>query len=192
MPEEKSIILKNRSISYQLRRRPWSRGLRLSVRFGGQVTVSAPSLMPVSFIERFLRAKSDWIVEKLDYYAKARQIQPQVVFTPEKIKALKKQTLEVITPQLKKYGQILGVNWNKVSVKNITSRWGSCSRNGNLSFNCRMALLPEDLAQYIVVHELCHLRHFDHSKKFWDVVYSVLPDYKTKVKYLRQHVMALS
>ena len=79
----------------------------------------------------------------------------------------------------------LGVKYSKISIKDTTTRWGSCSSDGNLSFSWRLALSPRFVMQYVVVHEICHLVEFNHSKKFWDLVASVFPDYKTAIKFLK-------
>lgn len=71
-------------------------------------------------------------------------------------------------------------SWNKISIREQKTRWGSCSQKKNLNFNSKIALLPEKLAEYIVVHELCHLGEFNHSKRFWNLVEKILPDYKQR------------
>ncbi len=66
----------------------------------------------------------------------------------------------------------------KVFIKNHRSRWGSCSSKGNLNFNYRVALLPQELVDYVVAHELCHLKEFNHSQKFWELVAQTVPAHK--------------
>jgi predicted metal-dependent hydrolase len=74
----------------------------------------------------------------------------------------------------------------KIFIKNHKSRWGSCSEKGNLNFNYKVALLPPAVADYVVVHELCHLREFNHSERFWALVAQTIPDYKARRAQLRQ------
>ncbi len=76
--------------------------------------------------------------------------------------------------------------FNRVSIKNHKSRWGSCSKKKNLNFNYKIIFLPEQLAQYIVAHELCHLKEFNHSWKFWGLVGQIIPDYKLRLRELKK------
>jgi predicted metal-dependent hydrolase len=88
----------------------------------------------------------------------------------ETARALVKQRLEY-------FNSIYGFTIGKIAIRDQRSRWGSCSRKGNLNFNYRIALIPLHLADYIVVHELCHLKEFNHSKQFWDLVARAVPDH---------------
>ncbi len=74
--------------------------------------------------------------------------------------------------------------FNKVRVKNTKTMWGSCSEKANLNFNYKVALLPKELSDYIIVHELCHLKEFNHSQRFWDLVAETIPNYELLRKIL--------
>ena len=80
----------------------------------------------------------------------------------------------------------------RVSIRNQRTRWGSCSKAGNLNFNYRIALLPEALSDYVIVHELCHIGEFNHSGKFWDLVAVALPDYAKIRAELKKKRLRLS
>jgi predicted metal-dependent hydrolase len=82
----------------------------------------------------------------------------------------------LIEERLAYFQKFYGVSWRRISIRNQKTRWGSCARNGNLSFNYRLLLLPAHLRDYVIVHELCHLIEFNHSPKFWALVNQVLPD----------------
>jgi predicted metal-dependent hydrolase len=99
----------------------------------------------------------------------------------------KEQTRKIIEASLSFLSKQFHLSYNKVSVRALRSKWGSCSRNGNLSFNHLLAMLPMRVINYIIVHELVHLIEFNHSKKFWRHVESAIPDYKEHRNWLRAH-----
>lgn len=99
---------------------------------------------------------------------------------------IKIQALDLINSRLEYFNQFYGFKYNKVSVRNQRTRWGSCSNKGNLSFNIKILFLPEKMRDYIIVHELCHLKEFNHSKNFWSLIEKTIPDYKNihqKIRY---------
>jgi len=83
------------------------------------------------------------------------------------------------------YNRIYGFKVNRVAIRNQKSRWGSCSTKGNLNFNYRIVKLPLELVDFVIVHELCHLEEFNHSRQFWSLVEKSIPDYKFRHKQLR-------
>lgn len=85
------------------------------------------------------------------------------------------------------YHSITGGHYTSVTVRDQKTRWGSCSSRGTLSFNYRLIFAPPVILDYVVVHELCHLTHMNHSKEFWNMVASVMPDYKIYRQWLRDH-----
>ncbi len=92
----------------------------------------------------------------------------------------------LVHARLLHFAPLLNVTYKKVFIKNSRTRWGSCSKLGNLNFNYRLALLSPELADYVVVHELCHLLHFNHSKVFWDEVGKLLPEWQRLRTELRK------
>ncbi len=93
----------------------------------------------------------------------------------------KEPARELILRRVEYFNSIYNFSYGRISVRNQRSRWGSCSKRGNLNFNYKIVLIPEKLADYIIVHELCHLKEFNHSKNFWALVAKTFPDYK-KIK----------
>lgn len=85
------------------------------------------------------------------------------------------------------YHRITGGSYTSITVRDQKSRWGSCSSRGTLSFNYRLIFAPPVILDYVVVHELCHLTHMNHSRDFWDMVAGVMPEYKEYRKWLRDH-----
>jgi len=90
----------------------------------------------------------------------------------------KEEARELIMSRLEHFAYPYGFSYGKVSIRNQITRWGSCSKQGNLNFNYRLIHLPLELLDYVVVHELCHLVEFNHGRKFWDLVARAIPDYK--------------
>ena len=87
--------------------------------------------------------------------------------------------------RLTHWNQFYGFTFGRVTIKNHKSRWGSCSKKGNLNFNYKIALLPSELADYIIVHELCHLGEFNHSSRFWALVAKAIPNHRVLRARLR-------
>ena len=103
----------------------------------------------------------------------------------KKIAEYKKQARVLVRERLAYFSKIYGVTPGKISIRAQKSRWGSCSRQGNLSFNYQLVLLPPKLADQVIVHELCHMLEFNHSRRFWDLVAQTIPDYKTVRRELK-------
>jgi predicted metal-dependent hydrolase len=87
----------------------------------------------------------------------------------------KLRALYLVENRIAYFNKIYNAPINKITIRNQKSRWGSCSTKGNLNFNYKIIYLPPELADYIIVHELCHLKEFNHSKKFWDLVAHTIP-----------------
>lgn len=165
--------------AYTIRSHRMSKNVRISIRPDGTVVVTKPSRVPVKFAEAFVESKKEWIIEKL------HTITPRVVHTKKEIEELKKKALHIAEDKVQYFNRFYNFSYKNISIKNQKTRWGSCSKQGNLNFNYKIALLPEKLADYLVVHELCHLGQFNHSQKFWNLVGEVLPEYKKLRKELK-------
>ena len=92
---------------------------------------------------------------------------------------------KMIPPLVEKYAALMGVTYGRVTIRHQKSRWGSCSSKGNLNFNCLLMLTPPECVEYVVIHELCHRKHMNHSAFFWAEVKRVMPDYAIWEKWLR-------
>jgi len=89
----------------------------------------------------------------------------------------KEEALKFISERIDYYNNMYQFNFNRISIRNQRTRWGSCSSKKNLNFNYRLLFLPKRISDYIIVHELCHLKELNHSRKFWNLVAEVMPDY---------------
>lgn len=153
-----------------------------------QIVVFVPVYVSDNEIERMVISKSKWIDEhmlKVQSTIDERSKLEKITF--EQIKELADQAVEYIPKRVKYYAEKENFVYNKITIKNLVSRWGSCSTKGNLNFNCLLMLTPDYVIDYIVVHELCHLREMNHSEKFWAEVEKIMPDYQRSELWLKQN-----
>ena len=145
-----------------------------------ELIVKAPIFMTKWMIDNFVKKNSAWI-------EKQQAKQEESILDASKIDEYKAQARAYIVPKVEEYAQKFGFKYNKVRITSATTRWGSCSSKKNLNFSYRLILAPKASVDYVIVHELCHLRQMNHSKKFWAEVENIMPDYKLHEKWLKQH-----
>lgn len=97
----------------------------------------------------------------------------------------------LITARAEHWSDALGIPYGRIAIRSQRTRWGSCSAKGNLNFNWRLAAAPAAVLDYVVIHELCHLRELNHSRDFWEHVRAACPDYKSRRRWLRDNTAAL-
>ncbi|MFA6534241.1 MAG: SprT family zinc-dependent metalloprotease [Patescibacteria group bacterium] len=172
----KQIELQNQSISYTVRNSRRAKHLRLAVYRDGGLVVIMPNGFREALAERFMRQKAGWIVNKLEFF---KQFKGRTIIKSSRRDYLKYkgQVLRLVNERLNYFNWLYNFSWQRISVRNQKTRWGSCSQKGNLNFNYKLVFLPAEAADYIIVHELCHLGEFNHSKKFWQLVARAAPDY---------------
>ena len=156
------------------------------------VIVRAPYRAKRAEIDDFLAEKNDWIEKNLLKMRKRLDaLDDTEKLTRSEVRKLAEEALAYIPPRVLYYARIMGVRYGIVTIRNQKTRWGSCSTKGNLNFNCLLMLLPEEVRDYVIVHELCHLIEPNHSRAFWDQVGRYCPDYKAMKKYLSEKGDAL-
>ena len=166
---KQEIQYKEKIIPYELIKSP-IKNMYIYVR-EGRVTVKVPYRLKDKEIQEFISKKSKWIYDKLKQ-------EPKIVekmIEPEEVKRLE----EIVRTKIEKYAILLKVMPNKVRIKDIKYAWGSCSSNRNITISKKLAKKEEKVIEYVVLHEMCHLRYMNHSKEFWNLVESYLPEYKT-------------
>lgn len=153
------------------------------------VTVRAPRLASQKDIERILEEKESWICKHIEQIKKKKEkyeAENTEKLTHEELIALADKALDVIPGRVEYFAKLIGVTYGRITIRNQKTRWGSCSSKGNLNFNCLLMLVPSEIIDYVVVHELCHRKEMNHSKAFWTLVEKVLPDYRDAVKWLKE------
>lgn len=160
--------------------------LGIQVRADGTVVVRAPLRMPEAEILQAVERHRSWI-EKTAASVKSAAPEPEDRLTETEIRALADRAMAVLPPLARAWAQRLGVRFGRITIRNQRSKWGSCSAQGNLNFNCLLMLCPEAVVEYVVVHELCHRKHMNHSPAFWAEVEKALPDYRTQEAWLKAH-----
>ncbi len=129
-------------------------------------------------LKRFFLKKRARRVRK--YPTRSKAARAEYVAHKERARAL-------VHERINHWAPLIGVSPKRIAIRDQRSRWGSCSTKGNLNFNYRLALIPIELVDYVVVHELCHLHEFNHSERFWAHVTTHLPDYELRKKALHMH-----
>lgn len=182
------ITCNSSDIMYTLRISTRARNMRISIHPEGSCVVTVPHGISETTADRFVERHAAWIQNKLDVVKKSEgKIGPKG--TRKEYMQHKESARERAAERMAYFNTFYNFSWNKISIRNQKSRWGSCSKKGNINFNFKIAFLPEHLADYIIVHELCHLGEFNHSQKFWDLVARTIPNHKAlrhELKTLRR------
>ncbi len=162
------------------------KSLSLTVSDGGIIQVRAPYGLPRTFIEKFVREKQGWIRKQMeDVQEGMEKIGPPLTM-PERGQYLS-QAKEYFPERVAYYAQLLQVDVGRITIREQKTRWGSCSSKGNLNFNWRLMLAPEEIRDYVVLHEIAHRKELNHSPAFWKIVESVMPDYEDRKQWLKDH-----
>ena len=151
----------------------------------GYILVRAPMRMSSREIHRFVEEKQDWIASHL------AKLPPADVLTEEEHQALIRAAKEFLPHRIALFAGQMGVSYGHITVRSQKKRWGSCTGSGNLNFNCLLMLMPPEVRDYVIVHELCHRKQMNHSPLFWTEVEKILPDYRIRRQWLSDHGTAL-
>ncbi len=163
----------------------------ISISTEGKITLRLPLRTSEEQIRRLLLDKQKWIITHYLEAVKRSENRPVSNLTDAQRAALKKRYLEAAKEYFPKraacFLPVTGGHYNRITIRDQKTRWGSCSAKGTLSFNWRLMLAPPAVLDYVVIHELCHLTHMNHSKAFWALVESACPDYRTHRRWLKEH-----
>lgn len=173
---KKNITICGQNIEYTLKKYKQSKHLRLTIDPDGCLVVSKPWYLNQRITEKFIYEKANWILEKITTFKEINK--NQLPRNSQKEYLLhKNQARELVINKIRDFNKLYQFKYSRISIRNQKTRWGSCSGQGNLNFNYKIIYLPEQIINYIIVHELCHLREMNHSPKFWLLVAKTVPNY---------------
>ncbi|PKM91481.1 metal-dependent hydrolase [Candidatus Falkowbacteria bacterium HGW-Falkowbacteria-1] len=186
---KQTIKIKDKDIEYTLKTSQRARRMRLAIYCDGDFIVTRPRGFSDGMVERFIVQKSNWLVKKLEHFKKFKG---RILGDDgSRYVTHKKEAAVFIKNKVEEINKIYKFKYNRISIKNQKTCWGSCSRKNNLNFNYKILFLPEKMADYIVTHELCHLGELNHSRRFWNLVAQTIPDYLEVRKELKSSGLGL-
>ena len=158
-------------------KKPRAKHFRITIKPGGVVRVTVPRLGSYAQAIRFVTEKRRWIIEK--------QKNSQPVLSQTEVEILRKQAKKFIPERVAQFATEGGFKFNKVTIKNMTTRWGSCSSKKNLNFSLHLMRLESKYIDYVIWHELSHTQQMNHGPKFWALLESVCPGAKQLDREMR-------
>jgi len=186
-------------VLYTVKKSNRAKRLRIVVSCEGKISVTVPNGLVANYrrrgvaggenletmIANLVKSKWQWIKKALVRFSALPSWQKKKYSRTDYLSH--KEAVRVLVRQrLAYFNQFYHLSWKRIAIRDQKSRWGSCSRQGNLNFNYKIFFLPPELQDYIVVHELCHLQEMNHSSRFWALVAKALPDYNELRKRLRR------
>ena len=137
-------------------------------------------------IDAFIQQHQGWLDKHIQLVSqRERETAALPPLTAQEIRALAEKAVQYIPQRVSFFARQVGVSYGRITIRNQKSKWGSCSSQGNLNFNCLLMLCPPEVIDYVVVHELCHRREMNHSPRFWALVEAVIPNYAALRQWLK-------
>ena len=157
--------------------------LAVQIKEDGKIVVRSPQRCSMKTIEGFLLDNYSKIIEARD--AAIKRASDKIQITPQMREEGNREAKRIIPILVEYYAKMMGVTYGRITIREQKTRWGSCSSKGNLNFNWKIVMMPREVLEYVVVHELAHRIEMNHSPAFWQIVENVLPDYKERRKALK-------
>ncbi len=166
-------------MEYKIKESKRAKHLRLNIYFDGSITLTKPLGVSDRAVFEFIKEKKDWIEKTLLGFNRSGN---KDLLNTDRSHYLeyKERARKVIMDKLLHWSEVCNVKYNKVFIRRQRTLWGSCSSKKNLNFNYKLIFLPEELVDYVIIHELCHTKELNHSKNFWKLVSDIIPDYREK------------
>lgn len=174
------LSIENKIIEYDMRKSKRAKQVRLTINGDGVVVATRPARVPEYRVIEFIKEKFAWIQKRLDQISRidtdlTRHNRKHYLSHRESARTLVHQKIE-------HWNTFYNFTYGRVSVRSQRTRWGSCSSKGNLNFNYKILFISEELQDYLIVHELCHLKEMNHGPNFWKLVEKTIPDAKALQK----------
>ena len=173
------------NIPYEIHSSVRARHIRLTVDRGSRVVLTVPQRVSLDLAKSFFQKKLAWVKKALQ----RMQSKPGTLLLPSLSRRdyakHKEAARTLVEERLRHWNGFYKLQYKRVAIRMTRSRWGSCSRQGNLNFSYRVLFLPRELLDYVIVHELCHVRELHHRKAFWALVAEAIPDYRERKSRLR-------
>lgn len=180
----KNITILDQKIQFVIEKSKKAKHMRITIYNDGNLKVTIPYRLDEQIAENFILQKSHWIIKKLNH-KKSSPVTTLPKTSLADYLTHKESVLGKVKEKISYFQSFYNFNFTSISIKRQKTRWGSCSNKGNLNFNYKIIYLNEKLLNYIVAHELCHLKEFNHSKNFWHLLEEMIPDYVLLKKELK-------
>ncbi len=168
------------------------RSIAIEIKSDGSLIIRAPQFISQKRIDRFIAQKRGWIIKTVQKVNDRQMVEQTIVpLTDNERAKLKAAAMEYFPQTVEYYAKLAGIKYGKLSYRFQKTRWGSCNRKGDISFNCVLMLAPGRVRESVVVHELCHIKHFNHSSSFYREITKLMPDYKEVNDWFKQNGQSL-
>ena len=190
MKDVNTLTINQRKIPFELRRSARAKRMSLKIETREPKVVLVVPRFTMNFqINMFIGRQETWIDKHWSKVEKQQASKPKLEHSEMYYKAKAKRLIRL---RLLHFNHHYQLKYNRIFFRNQKTRWGSCSSKKNLNFNWRLILAPQEILDYVVAHELCHLKYMNHSKSFWNMVEEQIPDYKKRRKWLKDNHYLLS
>lgn len=184
--EKKKMKLNGKEFIYFLKINKRQKNVILKFK-EGKFVVSASKSVPKYIIEKFINKSNKWIEKRKKIEAKEKKSMKNITFDEKVFDNLKESALALVNERLNHFNKYYKFDYNKITIRCQKTRWGSCSSGKNLSFNVNILILTKEEQDYLIVHELCHLKEMNHSKNFWILVEKKIQKQKEIKKKLKMY-----
>jgi len=184
----RKINIDNKEIEYKIKISKRARRLSLKIYLDNKIVVTLPKTSNEKIVEKFLKENSKWLIKKIDYFNDYKKKNKLIVIKKNSYLKQKENAFKLVNEIIEKYNENKEFKLKNIKIKDQKTIWGSCTSRNNININYKIIYLPIKMVEYIIVHELCHLKEMNHSKNFWKLVEIKLPDYykiRKKLKKIR-------